>query len=306
MRESFINTLDKLMGKDGKLITITADMGYSVFEGIRDKYKERFINTGVTEQASTSFATGLALTGHKVFYYAQAIFITTRCYEQMRLDVAYNHADIKMIGSNGGLSLSQYGLSHFAVEDIGIMRLLSGMNILTPGDPYEMEWAMNEAYKIQGPVYIRFTKTGGKPVHEKKLKLKVGDQIRITKGKHGSIFVSGSLLNMAQEVVSNLENVGLSLSLYSAPSIKPFDSKYVIEEAKIGPIFTMEEHCINGGLGTVISEIIAENGISVKLKRFGLPDKYTSITGSIDYLLGYNGLSAEKISEGIIKVIKKQ
>lgn len=305
MKDAFINTLDGLMAKDNKLITITADMGYSVFEGVRDKYGNRFINTGVTEQASTSFATGMALSGHKVFYYAQAIFITTRCYEQMRLDVAYNHADIKMIGSNGGLSLSQYGLSHFAVEDVALMRLLPGVTVFTPSDPYEMEWAMKEAYRIKGPVYIRFTKAGGNLVHKRSLKLEVGDQIKLSDGREGALFVSGSLLNMAQSVVSELEKYNIKLSLFSAPSIKPFNPKNVLKAAATGPIFTLEEHSIHGGLGTLVAEILAENNSNTVFKKFGLPDKYTSVTGSVDYLLDYNGLSAAKITHEIKNILKK-
>lgn len=304
MKTSFVTALDTLMERHDDIITVTTDMGYSLFEGIQKKYKDRFINTGVTEQATTGFASGLASCGYTVFYFAQAIFITTRCYEQMRLDVAYSQANVKMIGSNAGFSLNQYGLSHFAVEDVAIMRLLSGMTVLTPGDPYEMEWAMNEAYKIKGPVYIRYTKMGGSRIHKQKPKIELGKQILINEGRSGTLLVSGSLLEMATEIVKLLHSKGVSLKLYSVCCIKPFDKDSLVKEAKLsGAIFTLEEHCVNGGLGTIVAEILAEERLSPVFYRFGLPDRYTSITGSMEYLLSHNGVSAEKISNKIIDVL---
>lgn len=306
MKDAFVLSLDTLMKKHENIITLTSDMGYGVFEDIQKKYKGRFINTGVTEQATAGISAGMALSGYTIFYFAQAIFITTRCFEQVRLDIAYNGVNVKLIGCNAGLSLHQYGLSHFAVEDVALMRLLSGMTIFTPGDPYEMEWAMNKAYKINGPVYIRYSKTGGKIIHKKRLDIKVGEQICVHRGKDAVLFVSGSLLNMAQEIVTRLQEKGLRLSLYSVPSIKPFDKKNIVKEAMTKKaIFTIEEHSIQGGLGTLIAEILAEERLQPIFHRFGLPDKYTSITGSIEYLLDYNGISVEKVSNTIMTILSK-
>lgn len=306
MKNAFVASLDTLMKKNKDIITLTADMGYGVFEEIQKKYPGRLINTGVTEQATASISAGMALSGYTIFYFAQAIFITARCFEQVRLDIAYSGVNVKLIGCNAGLSLHQYGLSHFAVEDVALMRLLSGMTVFTPGDPYEMEWAMNEAYRINGPVYIRYSKTGGKKTHKKRLDIKVGEQIRLRAGKNAALFVSGSLLNMVEAVVIQLEKKGLKVSLYSAPSLKPFDNKKIIEEVKAEKaIFTIEEHSIQGGLGTIVAEILAEQNLPVIFHRFGLPDKYTSITGSVEYLLDYNGISVEKLSNAIMTILSR-
>ena len=134
MKQAFIDSLTKLMEKDNKVIVITADMGFTVFEKIQKKYPKRFFNTGITEQASISFAAGLALSGYKVYFYAQAPFISMRCLEQVRLDITYNHLDVKLIGSNSGFSLNQYGVSHFGLEDIAIMMTLPKMTIFNPAD----------------------------------------------------------------------------------------------------------------------------------------------------------------------------
>src|SRR3989338_9865230 len=161
MKKAYIDTLTALMRSHNDIITITADMGFSVYENLQKEFPTRFYNTGVTEQAAIGFSTGLALSGYTVFFYAQAAFATMRCFEQVRLDVGYNNLNVKIIGTNAGVSLNQLGVSHFAIEDIGLMRLLPNMKIFSPGDPSEMEWSMDQAYKINGPAYVRFTKTGG-------------------------------------------------------------------------------------------------------------------------------------------------
>lgn len=306
MKTAFINSLVRLMDKYPDIITVTADMGFDVFEDLQKKYPNRFFNTGVTEQGSMSFASGMALSGYKVFFYAQAAFATMRCFEQVRLDVAYNNVNVKIIGTNAGVSLNQLGVSHFAVEDIGLMRLLPNMKIFSPGDPSEMEWSMNQAYKIRGPAYVRFTKTGGIPIHSRKIKIQLGKVVKMKTGTDGVFFVTGGLLSMAISVVENLRKKGISLSLYSVPTIKPIDKNLIIKEARIKKfMITLEEHYITGGLGSAVGEVLAEKKVAIELLRFGFPDKFTSVTGSNDYLLAYNGLSIEKIKKTLEEKLKK-
>lgn len=307
MRTAFLNTLVDLMRANKDIITLTADMGFSVFEDVEKEFPERFLNTGVTEQSTVSIATGLALCGYKVFFYAQAPFATMRCFEQIRLDVAYNYVNVKIIGTASGFSLNQLGVSHFALEDVGLMRLLPNMTIFTPGDPYEAAWVTKQAYKIDGPVYIRLTKSGSPVVHKDTPLLSIGKGIKMREGKGDSlsIFVSGSLLPMGQDIALALKKHNVYACLISMPTIKPIDKKLILEEAKrTGMIFTLEEHNIIGGLGSAVAEIIAESGIQVKFYRFGAPDKFTSITGSIQYLLEYNGLSTQQITKTILKLLK--
>lgn len=301
MKIAFIKTLTSLMKKHKNIIVITADMGYSVFEDIQKEFPKRFFNMGITEQASVSFATGMALSGYTVYFYAQAAFSTMRCFEQVRLDVAYNHLNVKIIGTNAGLSLNQLGASHFAVEDVALMRLLPNMTVFTPGDSVEMEWAMKKSYEIDGPTYLRFTKSGSKIIHSKPIKNSIGKPVLISKGRDATLFVSGGLLDLSLEVKRVLLNQGINLSVYSVPVIKPLFVKTIIDEInKTRNVFTLEEHSVLGGLGTAVSEIISENSLHTVFHKFGFPDKYTDITGSMEFLLDYNGISVKRIS----KIIK--
>jgi len=305
MRTAFLNTFVDLMRTHEDIIGLTADMGFSVFEDVEKEFPERFINTGVTEQSTVGIAAGLALSGYKVYVYAQAAFVTMRCFEQIRLDVGYNHLNVKIVGTAAGFNLNQLGVSHFALEDVGLMRMIPGLTIFTPGDPIEAGWATREAYRIDGPVYLRLTKSESPIVHQQKFRLKVGQAIKIREGRDLSIFVSGSLLPLAKDVVFTLGEKKIKASLISVPTIKPIDEKLILQEArKTRAIFTIEEHYVVGGLGSAVAEIIAESGMKVKFYRFGVPDKFTSITGSVQYLLEYNRLSVDQITSQILKELK--
>lgn len=304
MRTAFVNTLDDLMRHHHDIIGITADMGFSVFENIQKKYPKRFFNTGVTEQSSMGLATGLALSGYKVFFYAQAAFATMRCFEQVRLDVGYNNVNVKVVGTAAGFSLNQLGVSHFAVEDVGLARLIPTMTIFTPGDPFEADWATKAAYTINGPAYIRLTKGGTPGVHEKKINIKIGEPIQLTQGSDLTICVSGSLLPQAYELTKKLAS-RFRISLYSFPTVKPINYKKTVDLIRRSrAVVTLEEHSIIGGLGSVLAEIIAESGLSPTFLRLGVPDTFTGITGSHEYLLDYNELSVPKLSKRILTFMR--
>ncbi len=305
MKQAFIDTLTKVVSRHDDVIVITADMGFSVFENLRDTFPHQFLNTGVTEQASVSTAAGLALSGYKVFFYAQAAFATMRCFEQIRLDIAYNFLNVKIIGVNAGFSLNQLGVSHFATEDIGLMRMLPDMTIFSPGNPHEMNWSIEKAYEINGPTYLRYSKLDDNT--EKDYEISIGKPILISGGSDGAIFVSGGIMANVKQAVRLLKKQNISLSLYSIPTIKPLDKKSLISIAdKNENIFTIEEHNIIGGLGSAITELLADSSLRIKVHRIGVNDKFTPIAGSVDYLIDYNGLSADKIASKIKTVLAKK
>lgn len=300
MRAAFVQTLTQLMIDHEDIVVLTADMGFSVFENIQEQFPKRFINTGVTEQSSIGVATGFALSGYTVFFYAQAAFATMRCFEQVRLDVGYNHVNVKIIGTAAGFSLNQLGVSHFALEDVGLMRIIPEMTIFTPGDAREATWATQQAYQIDGPVYVRLTEAGTPVVHGKKLILKVGELIPLTQGNDLTLLVSGSLLPVSVELVNYLAQKGIKTSLYSVPTIKPIQKDTVIKLIKESKtIFSLEEHSVLGGLGSAVAEIVAELGSATRFYRLGVQDAFTGITGSHEFLLDYNGLSVVKLARQI-------
>lgn len=304
MKQAFIESLTKLMEKYDDIVVLTADMGFSVFEDIQKRFPKRFFNIGITEQASTSFAAGLALSGYRVYFYAQAPFITMRCLEQVRLDIVYNFLNVKLIGSNSGFSLNQYGVSHFGLEDIAIMMMLPKMIIFNPADSMEMTKTMEESYKIKDPVYIRMTKTGNQTVHNRDIG-NINNPILMSDGNDGLLLVSGGLLERGKRIVTSLKKYGINIALYSCPLIKPISQELLLIIKKFDNVFTLEEHSAIGGFGSTIANLIVDNNLKVKLIKFALPDEYLHVSGTIDYLLDQSGLSVDSITSKIKKVFVK-
>lgn len=303
MKQTFINEITEMMESHEDTITLTADMGFSVFEELQKKFPQRFMNTGVTEQATVSIAAGLALSGYKVFFYAQAAFATMRCFEQLHIDVAYSNLNIKVIGVNAGVSLNQLGVSHFSLEDVGIVRTLPNMTIFTPANAYEMKWAMQESYKINGPTYLRYSKL--EDVSEREYPLNRNQPAKIMNGTNAILLVSGGIMKIAKQAIELLKKENISVALYSVHTVKPLDTKQILKIcSKSNVVFTLEEHSIIGGLGSAVSEILAESVNSPKLQRLGVKDEFISVTGSAEYLLGLSDLTPTKIALAIKKAIK--
>jgi hypothetical protein len=139
MRSAFVNTLKELARKDERIFLVTADMGFSVFESFREEFPNRFLNTGIAEQNTIGIAAGLAMSGKIVYVYSIIPFVTMRCFEQIRLDLAYNNANVKLVGVGAGFTYGSMGSSHHAIEDISIMRSIPNMTVFCPGDPFETE-----------------------------------------------------------------------------------------------------------------------------------------------------------------------
>ena len=291
MRTTFVETLRELAREDSRIYLLTADMGYSVFETFREEFPDRFLNTGIAEQNTIGIAAGLAARGNIVFVYSIIPFVTMRCFEQVRLDLAYNKSNVKIVGVGAGLSYGPLGASHHALEDISIMRSLPNMTVLCPGDPVETRELVKQSYEHDGPVYIRLGKQGEPKIHADDKKIPLGKAIKVTNGDDLVLITTSTMLETGKRWIDEWESEGISVSLVSMPTIKPFDSEYIKELCKTRcPIITLEEHNVIGGLGSAVAEVIAENNISVKFRRIGIEDIYSHNIGSANYLRKKFGL----------------
>ena len=284
MRTTFVKTLIELARKDDRIFLLTPDMGYSVLESFRDEFPDRFLNTGIAEQNTIGVAAGLALTGKIVYVYSIIPFVTMRCYEQVRLDLAYNNANVKLIGIGAGLTYGSLGASHHAIEDIAIMKAIPNMTVLCPGDPIETKELVHRSYETHGPMYIRLGKNGEPKIHPDETKIDIGKSINVENGKDFALITTSNTLEIGKKWVDEWREANIHVNLISMPSIKPFDTEKIHELiSKNLPIITFEEHNIIGGLGSSVAEIIAESGKSIKFKRIGLPDKFSHYVGQHEY-----------------------
>jgi len=306
MRNIFVRTLCQIAENDKNVTLITGDLGFGVLTNFWEKYPERFINAGIAEQNMTSVATGMALEGKKVYTYSIANFPTLRCLEQIRNDAAYHNANVNIVAVGGGFAYGALGMSHHATEDLAIMRALPNVTVFSPGDPLETVEVTKAANEINGTCYIRLGKGGEKNVHTKIYDFKVGKAIKIFDGNEICIFSTGAILSEANEAAINLNDKGISTSLYSFPTVKPIDKDIIIECAKKHKcIITIEEHNVIGGFGSSIAEVLSEiPGEHAFLRKVGLQDTYSSVVGSQKYLRDYYGICSETIEKIATELVK--
>lgn len=285
MRNTFIRTLIEEAKKDKRVFLITPDMGFSVLEEFRELFPDRFLNVGIAEQNAVGVAAGLALSGKIVYVYSIIPFVTMRCFEQVRVDVAYMKTNVRLVGVGAGLSYGPAGATHHSIEDIAIMRALPNMTICCPGDPIEVREIVKQSVSYSGPMYIRLGKNGEPKIHSEDTKIDIGKAVLVTQGDDLALITTSNMLEQGKIIVEEMINKGKFVSLISMPTIKPFDKEFILELiVNKKTIYTLEEHSVIGGLGSAVAEIIAESGSSVEFRRFGIPDTYSHIVGSQNYL----------------------
>lgn len=300
-----------LMEADPKIVTLTADMGFGVFEELQATYPDRFINTGVAEANTVGIAAGLALSGLRPFFYAQAPFATMRCFEQVRLDIASNNLNVKIVGTSAGFTLGQYGASHCTFEDVGAMRLLPHMTVVCPGDLYEAEMATRAAAVMGTPVYIRMSRSDSfgpdRLLHTNKPPFEIGKAILLSEGTDIALIAAGGMLLAAIRVAEKLRAAGISVTLVSMHTVKPVDRDMLGKLANQVKIFiTMEEHSEIGGLGSAVLEAVSDINMGIRVVRLGTKEKFLHVAGSREYLLQQHGLSVDQVYETIIRLTKMQ
>lgn len=304
MRIAFVKTLFELAKKDKRVILITGDLGFSVFEEYMKLFPNQYLNAGVSEQNMTGVAAGMALEGKIPIIYSIIPFVTMRNFEQVRNDICYQGLNVKIVGVGSGFSYGMYGHTHYGLEDVGILRTVPGITILAPADPLETEQATIAAYSLNGPVYLRLGKAGEPIVHKNRPNFKVGKGLVVRGGKDIAVLSMGGMLSTAMEVSDLLKNK-YSVKVISMHTIKPLDEKLIVNLSKLMKgIFTIEEHASIGGLGSAVSEVLAEKGSKIIFKRFGSSDRFSKFVGSQQFMREKNGLSARFIASKIKSVLE--
>lgn len=285
MRNHLINKITEFAGQNENIMLITADLGFSVIEKFKERFPNRYINVGIAEQNMATVAAGLALEGNTVFIYSIGNFPTLRCIEQIRNDICYHNANVKILAVGSGFAYGTLGMTHHATEDLAIMRALPNMKVFTPCDSISAEAIAQDICRINGPCYVRLERGGEPGIFSKDEKFKIGKLKEIRKGYDIAVITIGTVINEAIKAADILREQNKNISVYSVYSLKPIDKEQILEIAKeYKYIITVEEHQITGGLGSTIAESIAENNMATKIIRLGLNDEFTSVVGNQEYL----------------------
>lgn len=300
LRDCVVETLQELMKDDDKITALEADLGgASGFTKIKKTNPERFIQCGIAEANMMGVAAGLSLTGFKPFTHTFAPFATRRVFDQLFLSGAYAGNTINVYGSDPGFSVASNGGTHTAWEDVALIREIPGAVICDPADDVQMEWIIKEFLKMEGINYVRSNRKAVRNVYKKGSSFKIGQGNILKEGKDILIIAAGQLVSEALDCAEELEKEGYSVEVIDMFTIKPLDEKLLIKEAKgKSKIVTIENHSIYGGLGSAVSEVIAENGISVPVKRIGVKEKFGQV-GTAEFLQEEFGLTAKQIKETI-------
>ena len=294
----YLNQLIEEARRNEKIFLLVGDLGYHVIEPFAEEFPDRFLNVGIAEQNMAGIAAGLAMTGYNVYFYSIGNFPTIRCLEQIRNDIAYHQANVKVVSVGAGYAYGSLGATHQATEEIGALRVLPNMVVATPGDPLEARAITKISASYDGPMYIRLGKAGEKTVHsEDSIDLKIGDicSVITREGNQTAVFACGNILDAALHQI-NEEN--LNYDLYSVPFVKPINKEQLINIVKTHPagLITIEEHQKSCGMGSAIVEILNdlyyEGNIEVypKVKRIAIPDEFADVVGTQVFLREHEGL----------------
>ncbi len=303
MRTAFRDALLEVARHDPRVWLINGDLGFSVLEPFREEFPERFLNAGVAEQNMTGVAAGLALCGKVVFTYSICNFATLRCLEQIRNDVCYHHADVKVVSVGGGLAYGTQGYTHMGVEDLAVLRTLPGMTVVAPGDPVEAGLATRAVANLPGPCYLRLGKAGEPRVHTEIPDFHIGRAIRVREGSDLTLISTGGMLKAVVEAAELLTTRGVTARVLSMHTLKPLDVNAVLQAAsETGCVLTVEEHLATGGLGGAVAEVLLDHGQAPRFRRLALPETVAALTGKQSDLLRVYGLDAEGIAGSALEV----
>lgn len=303
MRTAIIEEVYEIMKKNKESYFLTGDLGYNTLEKIEKDFPTRFINVGIAEQNMIGIASGLALSGKKVFVYSIIPFLIMRCFEQIRNDICYHNLDVTLLGSGSGLTYGILGSTHFALEDLAILRPLPNMTIFSPADEMDARLGIRYSANFHNPLYVRIGLREEKKVHQNPYNFKFGKGEIIQKGKDFVFFVTGTLMDeVIQAAKFFKEEKNITSTIVDIHTIKPLDKDLIIKESKNKKmIFTVEEHGKIGGLGSAVSEVISSSKVPVNLTIIGTDDQFVQTIGTRTYLRKKLKLD----SVGIINRIKE-
>ena len=300
VRDAFFDALYDIMAKDKRVIVLTVDQGAFSLERIKNEFPKQYYNVGIAEQNLICVAAGLAMGGQIPFVYGISTFMTMRCYEQIRNNLCCMNLPVTIIGSGPGYTYGSDGPTHHSIQDIAIMRALPSMAIYSPVDATSTSACARMAYEMSGPKYIRLEK-GILPVfYQPGHDFSRGFEI-LRFGQDILIISTGIMVNRAIEVAEVLSLQGFKVGVVDIYRLKPVNDALLLEVLSFAKrIITLEEHSVIGGIGSVISDLVTDNGLSRPFKKIALPDCYCYEYGNRERLPAYHRLDVKTVTTSIL------
>ncbi|WP_455647903.1 transketolase family protein [Lonepinella koalarum] len=300
MVERFINAVNN--GVD--LVPVVADSTSTAkIAPFIKTFPERLVNVGIAEQTLVGCAAGLALGGKVAVTCNAAPFLISRANEQVKVDVCYNNTNVKLFGLNSGASYGPLASTHHSIDDIGVMRGFGNIQIFAPSSPLECRQIIDYAIAYQGPVYIRLDGKELPEIHQENYQFIPGQIDVLQKGDKVALVAMGSTVHEIVEAAAQLREKGIATTVINVPSIRPCNTQELFNAIKACQyVISVEEHNINGGVGSLVAEVIAENGAAIKLKRCGIADGQYALAGDRKSIRKHHGIDAEGIVQLVLSL----
>jgi transketolase len=304
-REAFSKTLTDLATIDPRIVAVANDsVGSSFLKEFQRRFPERLINVGIAEQNMVGVAAGLAGGGLIPFVCGASCFLTGRALEQIKVDLGYSRHNVKLCGMSSGLAYGELGPTHHSIEDLAWMRAVAGMTIIVPADPMETAAALRVITSFDGPVFLRLSRMPVPLLYPEAYEFRIGHAVRMRTGTDMTLIANGTMVCRAMQAALLLEADAIHAAVVNASTVSPLDRQAIIEAAAIGPILTIEEHSVIGGLGSAVAEVVVQSH-PVPMRLLGVPGEFAP-TGSAAFLFEYYGLTAENIHREALRLVKEK
>ncbi len=304
MRRAFIRTLVDLAKDDERILLLTGDLGYTVIEPFAERFPRRFFNVGVAEQNLIGVATGLAESGFIPFVYSISTFVGLRAYEFIRNGPVAHDLPVRIIGVGGGFEYASAGFTHFGVDDVGAMRVQPGLTIIAPADHEQGVTALRATWRQDGPIYYRLGKDDVATVAGLNGRFETGRAQVLSEGNDLLVLALGAVARQADEAVRQLTSQGHSVGLMIVDTVNPAPVAQLRRALESVPVaMTVEAHYLVGGLGSLVSEIVAEHGVRCRVVRCGVAAMPAGRTGSEAYMMGMHGLSSDGLVASALRAL---
>lgn len=302
-RQSYGEALAQLGEENKNVVVLDADLSTATKTSIfAKKFPDRFFDIGIAEQDMMGTAVGLSTFGKIPYASTFAVFAAGRAYDQVRNSIAHTNANVKICATHAGVTVGEDGATHQMLEDIGMMRALPNMTVISSSDDVQTKWVIKEISKINGPVYVRLSRLATPIIYDEEfiknnnIKFEIGKGIQIGNGTDASIITTGITVSEALKAKQELEGKGINVRVIDIHTIKPIDKELIIKCAKeTQKIITVEDHSVTGGLGTAVCEVLAQN-YPAKVIRMGIKDCFGE-SGKAEELIKYFKIDADAIVE---------
>jgi transketolase len=307
VRTAFVQGLVAAAEQDERVVLMTGDLGFMALEPFRDRFPDRFFNMGVAEQNMVGVATGLAEAGFVPFCYSIAPFAVLRPYEFIRNGPVLHSLPVRIVGMGGGFEYGTAGPTHYGIEDVGVMRLLQDMAVIAPADPLQTATAVEALARWPGPAYLRLGKNDRLLVPGLNGRFELGRVQQVRAGSDVALFAMGGITESVVAAADELEHDGISAEVIVIASVSPAPTDDVARiVAAHRRAVTIEAHVINGGIGSLVGEVIAETGAPCRLVRIGVDRPYGTRGGSEAFLHESHGLSVACIADRVRTLCKAE